>query len=1605
MVELNLEEIEQQASSPFIEKFEEFYNMVYRKEIEKIVEAYPEKRSLTVDFKTLEKYDPLLADELLDNPDVIIEAAETAIEQINIPSLQVESFKPHVRITNLPKDREINLKDISSKHLNKLICVEGLMRQITDVLPKLTLAVWKCRRCGNVYKIPQEKKPKLTAPNMCECHSREFELLEDKSGFIDYQKIEIQEPLEKLKGNEQAVYLKVFVSDDLVNKVSAGDKTKFVGILRLLPPEKENKNVYGKFLEVNYLEETQKEFSEVEVTKEEQAEIKKLAKDPQIYDLLTNSIAPAIYGHDVVKESIALQLFGGVTKNLPNKQTIRGNIHVLLIGDPGCLIGSERVIMGNGSIKRIDSLGQKHLEKIKQDILTGEGGKKRGKAITFFKYEKKEVIQLITESGKSITGTLDHPLLCITKENGKVKRMWKRIDEFKKNDKVATVNYIPCTIKEYKDTGFELANHTSGPLFKGKLPKKVTPTLGAILGYMLGDGWVREKEAYMVVADTEKELLPELNKMVQKEFGITPSITSKKEKNRNVTMHRIGLHSKDIAKNLIFLREKRVPQIIMDSGNEVVKEFIKWLYQADGCVFSKGRGSRSVSLKAKNIELLRDIQVLLLRFSIHSRIVGNTLMIRRGESIKKYGNNIGFVSKSKKEKMKMAIKNAENHERFGQQRSEKIVKIIKKGYEDVYDIEVENVHRFIANGIISHNCGKSQLLTASNNIAPKSIYISGKTTSGVGLCVAPDTLILNDSGFKPIKDFVEENFINKGLEEIPGAWSNNYQNKGYTLGNNLKISEGKISKIWRIQAPKKMIKIKSKFGKELSLTPNTSLIRIKNGKLEWTKSSELKTGDIVACARRIPSNNSEKQTYSIKILSKNKNIKIQNNVSKEFKEISDTLIKNGKYFDLGDLAKSIGKDRNTIYSWRIPQHYHSIPLNTFIDLAEKAGWKTKKISNCIKTIFISHGKNFNIPKTINNKDLAYLTGIIIGDGSIYLTKKSAQIRLYNNSIEVLNEFDRIISNLFGIKSEKYVQKNVQVRRVSSVIIYELMKEFGLTDKKIDNKLSHSLTELEPEILNSTLRGLFDTDGFVSSKKNPHIGISTISKSLAQTIQLSLLKSSIISKIRERKVSGKLSKGKQIEIQSKHNQFYVEIKGLENTLRFEEKIGFKVKRKQEALTKINIPKESNPNLDLVPELGKALKQKGIKWEYKSGKFNPNRKTLSILAKKIGDNYLRTLAESDILWEEIIEKKEFSPEYEYVYDFTVDGTHNFIANGFITHNTASAVKDEFGEGGWTLKAGALVLSSGGICMADELDKMDPQDRSALHEAMEQGMISVAKAGIVTRFKADTSLLAAANPKFSRFDPFTPFFEQIDLPASLISRFDLFFMIKDILDRTMDQKISEHILKTHQSGEILRQAHITGKALDQKDVDQIEQVTKPKVDQELLRKYISYARQRCFPVLSPDAMKTISDFYVALRDQGRNQKTYSATARQLEGLVRLSEASARVRLSESVEIEDAERAIRLVKKSLEETVTDPETGKIDIDIITTGVTQAKQNTILTVLRIVKEAMSEGVDMVPVEQIVESAKEKGLDAEKVMGAIDELERKGDIYKPRHHFVKPSSR
>jgi len=395
--------------------------------------------------------------------------------------------------------------------------------------------------------------------------------------------------------------------------------------------------------------------------------------------------------------------------------------NVLLIGEPGCLVGDERIVLGNGTITKIGELGSEHLQKLSINVRTGEGGWKKAEATVFHYYKNQPVIEIVTESGKSIKGTYNHPLRCfkgISREY-----LWKRLDEISVGDKVAAVASIPCRIKKPAKTNFKKLDRTYGPKFYGKLPQKVTPELAAVIGYVLGDGWIRDTSVEFLVAEPEKDILPHLMQLCKSLFEIEPKVKGRLPAERNVKMYTVSLYSKDIAHNLCFLREKRVPDLIFKSGNAVVASFLKWLFEADGTALNMGRGKRMVGLRAKDIELLRDVQMLLLRFSIHSRITfaggnGYYLMIRRGNDIIKFARSIGFASKKKTTILKKLAADAKRFARVKGQRFEKIKKIIHHPPQDVFDIEVPKCHRFIANGLISHNTGKSMLAQAMAELLP-----------------------------------------------------------------------------------------------------------------------------------------------------------------------------------------------------------------------------------------------------------------------------------------------------------------------------------------------------------------------------------------------------------------------------------------------------------------------------------------------------------------------------------------------------------------------------------------------------------------------------------------------------------------------------------------------------------------------------------------------------------------------------------------------------------------------------------------------------------------------------------------------------------------------
>ena len=322
------------------------------------------------------------------------------------------------------------------------------------------------------------------------------------------------------------------------------------------------------------------------------------------------------------------------------------------------------------------------------------------------------------------------------------------------------------------------------------------------------------------------------------------------------------------------------------------------------------------------------------------------------------------------------------------------------------------------------------------------------------------------------------------------------------------------------------------------------------------------------------------------------------------------------------------------------------------------------------------------------------------------------------------------------------------------------------------------------------------------------------------------------------------------------------------------------------------------------------------------------------------------------------------------------------------TASAEKDELGEGGWTLKAGALVIASGGIAGVDEFDKIDDNERAAMHEVMESQTVSVAKAGIVARFKAKTAILAAANPKFGRFDPNRLPGQQFDIPPTILSRFDLIFPIIDVMDEEKDSVLAQHILSMHQS---------SAKLLATNGPEENEENL---VDPILLRKYVAYARQHVKPVLSDDAMGKIKYFYVEMRKRGKADGAVPITPRQIEGLVRMSEASAKIRLSDNVELADAERAIRLTTYVLDKISRDRETGRIDADIIATGRPKSQVDKINAILDLAKKIQLE-LGAVEIRKLVEEAISHNIDEITAQRIVDDLIYKGELYKIKPGFVK----
>ena len=578
----------------------------------------------------------------------------------------------------------------------------------------------------------------------------------------------------------------------------------------------------------------------------------------------------------------------------------------------------------------------------------------------------------------------------------------------------------------------------------------------------------------------------------------------------------------------------------------------------------------------------------------------------------------------------------------------------------------------------------------------------------------------------------------------------------------------------------------------------------------------------------------------------------------------------------------------------------------------------------------------------NCEELFKIVGYLISEGSKEKNRgRLIGVNFTNADEEVLNDFELLMKKVFNLSP--YKQAKIDATRIRFSYRYissNLARFFEMNMPEMlklagEKQIPKFIMKGKKEYLAKMLSTLFEGDGYASIKNRTiRIGYKTKSKRLAEQIQDLLLRFKIRSSITE------------------NRSFYrVEITEYSNLEKFHNEIGFVTSRKNKIIehylhektikrhVKNRLPLEFSEKIieiiinEDIKSVGK-YKQYNLIYDHstRNNKFAFSTQLLKdlipLLKKENNIQFIKSLT-GEIGWEKIsgIEIMD-NEEEKWVYDITIEPNHSFISQAAVLHNT----------------------------------------------------ITISKANVQASLKAETSVLASASPKFRRFDPYQSVAQQIDLPPTLINRFDVIFTMRDVPNKDKDEKIAMHVLYEHQK----------------KGEDML-------IPRELFRKYVAYAKQKIKPALSDDAVEEIKKFYVDLRNKPVSSesmlKPIPISARQLQALIRMAEASAKLRLSESVSIDDAKRSVDIMKYYLMQVGYDYESKTFDIDKITTGITTSKRSKILGVLHSITDLENRLGQMIPIEELEKELDGK-MDAVEIEEAIMELKKRGDLYEPRRGFI-----
>lgn len=1285
-----------------------------------------------VNFMALSEFSNKLADEILSHPEETLRLIEIAIEESGLVN------NVRVRLTNLSKTQELQVRNIRSKHLNELIVIEGIIRQASDVRPQVVNAKFECPSCGTIISVLQMEK-KFREPTRCSCGRRGgFKLISKE--MVDTQRLVIEEGPESLTGGEQPKRINIFVKEDLVEpkmeeKTTPGSRIKIIGILKEVPVPLHSGGLSTRFelaVEANNIIPLEETFEELDISEDDETQILELSKDPKIFEKLATSITPSVWGYEEIKRSLVLQLFSGVKKVHADGQKSRGDMHILLIGDPGVaksISKKGKILFKNKTETGYEEIQKLYLKfgKFPENLQTLTINMKTHKpewqnVKEIIKHSpEKELIKITTEHGKQITATKNHSFITLSKK-GEIISI--------KGDQLTENSYLPIPTHFHKQ---EIKKINSKEFNTYKTNSKQIPNsikldndFGFFIGIFLSEGCIKAKKSINISNQNKKikektskfaKKIKMLSKINKEEIIINSTSLS------NLLRHHCYEDKKIISKRKgNYSRIKKIPDFSYFAPKEFIKGLISGIFSGDGRFIKGKKRIKGFELITVSEKLAQGTSDILFSVGILNKIKESTYKYKNkktnyykvsinSQMIKKFRKNFNFYGREYLSYPK-PIYSYYNNIPCG----DLVYELTKKlGYNK----RIKGDRTFAAEMRTVKKRGKIGRIRLRNIIKKFEQQTKEKIK---------ELEILKKIAYSPIiwskiKEIKRLRKKDQYVYDLNIPKTNTFVANGIGVHNSVTLDfMAKIS-------PKgRYVVGKSASGAGLTAT----VVRD-----EYLRGWSLEAGAMVLANKGLvcidelekmdPNDRSSMhEAMEQQCMLPNFELMLSNGEEIQIGKLVDNLIEKnksqvykGKNCEIlptnsielisTDFENSFPIKAQRVSRHIAPKEFIKINLTNgreIIVTPEHPCWVTKEG----KIITISAEKLqknmfFPIPSKLDinsknykekNNHLCKILGYHISDGCYELNRgKKTGIQFWNNNENLIKDYKNSIEKYFKIIPIITKRKNqFAVRVISKKIVKEILKlDKDLLEKGEIKKIPYKIMQLPKENIKYLLRTLYDGDGSVILQKRGGCRISFVSqnKKLEEQMSNLLLRFGIQSSIFE----------------DKHSKVWrLDISGQENLSKFFINIGFLSEKKQQRLKKYYEKKKTyktikdiSPNCtDKIYQIYQKLKipqkkELGHKIDLNVHKQRLFLQKLIIIAEKYLKNNLTerkiTKKNHNKILKDLIELKKIAfgfarwskiksiqriknKDIKWVYDVTIEPYHTFISNNMILHNTITISK---------------------------------------------------------------------------------------------------------------------------------------------------------------------------------------------------------------------------------------------------------------------------------------------------------------------------------------------